>query len=408
MKILIATCNRSAVGGIEKYLRCLIPALAKRGHEVAMLYQHSASPGSETVDRPDAETRVWYWDLLREDSGGWREIASWKPDVVYSHTLDSLDLENRLLDSYPCVLYIHVYWGTCISGRKCHTFPQMSPCERRLGPACLALYYPRGCGGLNPVTAWRNYQTHAQRAARLADYQKILVNSAHMFREYQRHGIGPEQLRLIHYPVTESNLEEIAYQPKAASGSILFVGRLTDLKGVDYLIRAVPAAERRLDRKLKLTIAGEGPERPRLERLARQLALAVDFTGWLESQEKIETIARADLLAVPSLWPEPFGLVGIEAGSLSVPAVGYASGGITDWLIPGETGELASGHLPTVEGLASAIVDALADPEHYSRLCRGAWEFSHQFTMEKHLSKLEPLLQQACGSASPKQDAVLQ
>ena len=75
-----------------------------------------------------------------------------------------------------------------------------------------------------------------------------------------------------------------------------------------------------------------------------------------------------------------------------MPAVGYAVGGIPDWLIPGRSGELAPGDPPTVQGLAEAIVRVLADPSHYSSLCRGAWEVASRFTLNAHLKELEPIL----------------
>src|SRR6202034_271377 len=99
-----------------------------------------------------------------------------------------------------------------------------------------------------------------------------------------------------------------------------------------------------------------------------------------------DLMRQADLVAVPSLWPEPFGLVGIEAGCFGVPAVGFAVGGIPDWLIPGQTGELAPADPPTVEGLAEAIVRALEDPAHYQKLCSGAWEMAKRFSLERHLA----------------------
>src|SRR6202044_2190317 len=110
------------------------------------------------------------------------------------------------------------------------------------------------------------------------------------------------------------------------------------------------------------------PEQPRLQNLANQLGVAVEFAGWVQTPQKVSLMLQADLLAVPSLWPEPFGLVGIEAGCLGVPSVGYASGGIPDWLVAGQTGELAPGNPPTVDGLADAMVRALASPEHYGEL----------------------------------------
>jgi glycosyltransferase involved in cell wall biosynthesis len=172
----------------------------------------------------------------------------------------------------------------------------------------------------------------------------------------------------------------------------LFVGRLVDVKGVHYLIRALPKAAARLGRPLKLTVAGDGPQRVKLQALASELQLNIDFAGWVGAEEKLKLMHQADVLAVPSLWPEPFGLVGIEAGRLALPAVGYAVGGIPDWLISGESGELAPGDPPSVEGLADAIVKALADPEHYGRLCQGAWQIARQFTLASHIAELQAIL----------------
>ena len=58
---------------------------------------------------------------------------------------------------------------------------------------------------------------------------------------------------------------------------------------------------------------------------------------------------------MPSLWAEPFGLLGIEAGCVGLPAAGYAVGGIPDWLVPGETGESGSSGQMVVAELAAAI-----------------------------------------------------
>lgn len=141
-----------------------------------------------------------------------------------------------------------------------------------------------------------------------------------------------------------------------------------------------------------MTIAGDGPERQALKQAAEELGIAVEFAGWVNTRQKLALMREADLLAAPSLWPEPFGLVGIEAGCLGLPAVGYAVGGIPDWLIPGETGELAPGDPPTVDGLAQAMIRALAGPAHYNRLCTGAWNLAKRFTLENHLAFLEPIL----------------
>ena len=100
----------------------------------------------------------------------------------------------------------------------------------------------------------------------------------------------------------------------------------------------------------------------------------------------------ADLLAVPSVWPEPFGLVGVEAGCVGLPAVAYAVGGISAWLRPGESGELAPADPPTAPGLAKAIVRVLADVAYWRQLSAGAWEMARNYTREGHVSHIDEIL----------------
>ncbi len=408
MRILIAASNRVLIGGIEKDLQILIPALSRAGHEIAILYEHKAAPGEVTVDDPAARLPTWFWEDLEARPSGWQEIARWQPQVVYSQGPGSLDLERLLLDRYPTVLYAHVYLGTCATGQKCHAYPQDQPCHRHFGPMCLALYYPRRCGGLNPRTAWQSYQGQKRRRSQLTEHRAILVASRHMFREFEQHGISRDRLHLVPLTVPEPGLLGLPYTPRTPGGRILFIGRLTHLKGVDHLIEALPEASRRLGRTLTLTIAGEGPERGRIEELTKKLAVPVSFLGWLNPEQKLSVLRESHLLAVPSLWPEPFGLVGLEAGCVGLPAAGYAVGGIPDWLIPGETGESALGNPPTPQGLAGAIARALINPEHYAALSRGAWEMSRRFTLEKRVRKIESILQAACSVASALPNAALE
>src|SRR5262249_13522358 len=109
-------------------------------------------------------------------------------------------------------------------------------------------------------------------------------------------------------------------------------------------------------------------------------------------------MAGVDLLVVPSVWPEPFGLVGIEAGCVGLPAVGFAVGGIPDWLLPGVSGESAPGEKPDAGQLADALVRALVDDEHLQRLRVGAWETARRFTREAHRDRLTPILEAAAWS----------
>jgi glycosyltransferase involved in cell wall biosynthesis len=391
VRILIATAHRDLVGGVEKYLQSVIPALQGRGHSIALVYDYPCDPSEAGIDSHAAEVPSWC-SMDLGVSSVLRSLKDWVPDVVYCHGLDNSALERSLLDSYPTTLYAHSYHGTCISGRKCHTRPGLQPCSRRFGKACLVLYHPLGCGGRNPLTAWRMFQAQSLRKRNLRGYRAVLVASRHMYREFERNGVGESDLHLVPLFATGRVPQAIAPSPRDPGGHILFVGRLMDVKGVNYLLQAIPPAAAELGRPLTLTIAGDGAERGNIEESARRLGVKVEFSGWLDADRIADLMRQSDLVAVPSLWPEPFGLTGIEAGCFGVPAVGFAVGGIPDWLIAGQSGELAPGDPPTVQGLADALVRALADGTHYRRLCVGAWEIAKQFSIERHIGELERIL----------------
>ena len=390
MRILIANWSRNVSGGCEKYLQVLIPALLAHGHEVGMLYELPVHHENETVDASEPGLQAWGVRELGFETA-MRSVERWQPDVVYAHGLESGELEEALYRNYPTVLFAHNYYGTCGTGSKCHSFPQIRECTRQFGPACLALHYPRRCGGLNPWRAWGVYRRQAERNAGLPHYQAILVASNHMHREYAAHVENPERVQLVPLPLTDIEPSESAPVPRAGAGGILMIARLTNVKGGDYLINAVAEAAQKLG-PLRLTIAGDGPERKNLEALAARRGVDAAFVGWVSSEKKRDLLWQADLLAAPSLWPEPFGLIGIEAGCVGLPAVGFATGGIPDWLIAGYSGELAPADPPTVQGLAQAIERALMDQDHHNKLRQGAWEVSKRFTMKEHLQRLLPIL----------------
>jgi glycosyltransferase involved in cell wall biosynthesis len=397
MRILVATAHRGVVGGIETYLRELLPALLARGHEVALLYEHAAG-GPDRVDGPGVPT--WQTD----DPTALHRAASWRPDVVYLQGLHDPAPEEELLRRFPVVLFAHGYYAACISGRKAYGFLRVQPCGRTFGPACLALYFPCRCGGLSPFTLARGYREQRRRSTLLGQYRAVVVASRHMGEEYRRHGVGAERLHVA--PLFPPGVEPDPQPPpsRVPLGRVFLAGRLTDLKGGRFLIEALRQAREQLARPLTLVVAGDGPERPLLEALARRHALPAEFLGWVNAPRLRAVMRQADLLAVPSVWPEPFGLVGVEAGCVGLPAVAYAAGGITDWLRPGVSGELAPADPPTPRGLADALVRALAAPDHWHRLRLGAWETARWFTRERHLVVLEAVLGRAAAGQPPAAD----
>ncbi len=107
---------------------------------------------------------------------------------------------------------------------------------------------------------------------------------------------------------------------------VLFSGKLTKIKGVDYLIKAASKIS------AEIYIAGDGEERKNLEKLADKLdAKNVTFLGYFDKSDA-ETLrqlyARADVAVFPSVWDEPLGLVILESMAASTPVVASRKGGI--------------------------------------------------------------------------------
>ncbi len=377
------------VGGVESHLRTLLPLLQARGHTLGLLFEHDAAPGQVRID---AGVDIPVWSLTALGRQGVLEgVAAWGPDRVYQHGIEDLDLEEALLERYPALLFLHAYYGTCIGGMKRHAFPRPVPCQRVLGPGCLVHYLPRRCGGRSPLTAVREYRYQLRRLALVRRYGTVLVGSRAMREEYLRHGLAEEQVVCV--PLFGDGAPDPEPPaPRPPSGQVLMVGRLTDLKGGVELVRALPRAREALGRELELVVAGDGPERPRMQAEAAARRVPVRFVGWVDRAERERLMRRADLLAVPSVWPEPFGMVGVEAGGVGLPSVAFAVGGIPDWCEPGVSGELAPGDPPTPEGLADALVRALADPGHHARLREGAWRTARRFNAEAHVDALSALL----------------
>ncbi len=116
---------------------------------------------------------------------------------------------------------------------------------------------------------------------------------------------------------------------KGNEGSIQIVtmARLIEGKGVALVIEALS----QLPEKFELTIAGDGPLKPYLEKITKELALCerITFTGWVDGSRKEELLTNADVFCLPSSY-DSFGMVFIEAMAFNLPIVAYSWGPIKD------------------------------------------------------------------------------
>lgn len=405
MRIAVVTWTSRLVGGAETYISRSLSAFAADRHEVALWHETD-----EPDDRPRFAIPAGIERICAAEIGlatMLDRLRAWRPDVLYVHGLSEPSFEAQIQAIAPAVFFAHGYYGTCISGDKAHKFPVIQPCARRFGPACLAVYYPRHCGGMNPVTFVRDYFRQRQRLQLLARYAAVLTHSEHMRQEFLRHGAAAG--RVFNCSITTndpSNGPRFPPSPFAADRArvshLVFAGRMDRLKGGEEFLRAAAAAYEWLACPLRLTLAGDGPERTRWEKAAWELGgrhegLSIHFTGWLGPQGVARLLATADVLVLPSLWPEPFGLIGQEANRQGVPVVAYATGGIPEWLVDGVNGCLAPGNPPTIDGLSHALVRCLSDGPRHRAMRRAAITAGYARPDALHIAAVLDVLARVAG-----------
>ncbi len=407
MRIAIVYWSNREVGGTGTYLGTVLPYLRQAGHDTALFHELDAPTDHTPLDLA-GHTPSWSVEQMGLEAA-LAALRAWKPDLIYAHGLREAATEARVQEVAPAVFFAHDYYGTCISGGKAFTRPTVRPCDRTFGWPCLLQYFPRGCGGRSPITMVREYRRQSSRLELLRRYQTIVTHSTRMQQEYLRHGMRATRVFEVSAGSRAHGIEPVSMAPPSQPGDpwrLLFLGRMYTLKGGRELIQALPEVARRLAQPVHLTLAGEGPQRDEWQRLARDVmashaSVRIEFLAWVDRDGVDRLLAHTHLLVTPSLWPEPYGLVGIEAGRHGVPVAAYAVGGIPDWLHHGVNGYLAPGDPPSVEGLSQAITSCLKDPARYLELRHGASQLGAVDVFGQHGEALLGVFEEAMRRAVP-------
>lgn len=247
---------------------------------------------------------------------------------------------------------------------------------------------------------------HIARASRLArrplvctfhgyDAVSELVDYSGLFRQSARLIAVSEFIRgeLIARGAPEAKVTVapigIPVRPDAPRGRrgdhLLFVGRLIPQKGCADLLEALSG----IDGAPPLLVIGDGPQRAELEQLAQSLRVKATFVGARDPEYVARAMASGIAFCVPSRR-EGLGMVFLEAAAARLPVVSYASGGISEAVIDGETGLLApEGDVGT---LARYLRQVVGDVELATRLgTAGRRRVEDEFDIQERAAQLELL-----------------
>jgi glycosyltransferase involved in cell wall biosynthesis len=308
------------IGGSERHLLALLPALAERGLEP--VFMGLDDPAWDASDFYEALTVPSIRIPAPRDLDPAllaRAVRSVKGDVVHTH-----------------LVHADLYGGVAAKLRGAKLVSTKHNDDRfRLG-------------------AYR----HVERGlSRIADRIIAITDALRAFNIH-RVGINAAKIETIHYGLDEIPAAWGVNPADAVPRDVrilLSVARLTDQKGIDVAIRSLPL----LPGDTALVVLGDGPQRAALDALAQQLGVAhrvhllgrvPDVSAWLR---------RAELLVHPARW-EGFGLGVLEAMLAGLPVVAARVSSLPELVVDGETGVLVRPDDPSA--LALGIARALEEP----------------------------------------------
>lgn len=209
----------------------------------------------------------------------------------------------------------------------------------------------------------------------------------------------PEEKVIVHY--TGVDTEFFCPDPMVKREPIvLFTGNLIGLKGCEYLIRAVERVQARVP-EIELIVIGDGPERDRLEALAREKLKQYRFLGRQPREVVRQWMNRAKVFSVPSVRVESgaeegFGMAFAEAQAMKLPVVSFVSGGVPEAVADGETAYLAPER--DAETLAFHLLKLLHDEALRARMGEAARSrICAQFNLWVQTQRLEGLYREVLG-----------
>lgn len=442
MRILVVSTLYPPVafGGYEVECSAVAERLAER-HEVRVL---TSSSGSSPRGQPQAPC-VWRELALLDANasgalrapaaalagvGAARRALRFEPDLVYVWNASQLPQAalRVLADSgVPFAVRVCEHWfGRLFADDQ--FMRELLPGRRR----SLRAVWSAGCRALNLLPMLRLDPCRPLRAAiswnseairRMAGVppmvEPVLEQVCHsvprygeMYARVQR-AAPPTEGRaglpmLTGGPSAGSTMEERAGAPTAGradspaaegggSPTVAFLGRVTEYKGLAVAIEAL--ARLRGEHGIAARLVVMGPEDQaygaEMRALARRLGLsgAIDWRGQTAPEQSAAELARADVLIVPSLWPEPFPLVTIEGAFARIPLVASDVGGIGEGMHHEEHALLFG--RGDAGAAAAAMARTLNQPQETAARVRRARERAELFSLGPYLDAQERFVREA-------------
>jgi len=357
-------------GGAEQSLMELARSLVKKGHDVTV-YTRGEGRESEingikvkrifhTLDRWTFKNEVLFPKYVdrKEAKRFLTQIRKEGYDVIHSNNRDTAVFTAMAgkKAGVPSVTHIRDYWPICPK-RDLHRLEGICK-EPNKCWSCMSKYYG---DWLKTPFYWKSQRDTKYRHDSVKRYSELFIYNS----RYVRDKVGLKPGTVIYNPV---DIE--VTQKQRIPGKVLFIGNVTKRKGIIELSRAMKYDDMG---EMELHIVGDGYLSPAIK------GSNIIKHGRLEYEDVKKHLADAEMLIVPSLWPEPFGRVAVEGMAAGVPVISSSYGGLKEAV--GEAGILLNE--VTEKGLKQAILKLHEDPELRDELSEKGMERSKMFSPER-------------------------
>ena len=379
MRILLVHNRYQHTGGEDGVVTSEADLLRKGGHEVRLLMASNDDIRS-SVDQAVVAAQVIYNFAGRHLVSD--EISTFGPDIVHVHNffprLSPAVFDACRKANVPSVWTLHNFRALCANG---FLFRDGQPCEACVGRIPVAAIR-HGCYrgsrvGSTAVAAMIAYHQHIGTWRRKVSRFIALTEFAK--QKFIAGGIPSDRL-FVKPNFSEDLMPDRSDLATRRNGAV-FVGRLSPEKGVKMLIDAWHKID------APLTIIGDGPERTALEAMA---PANVRFLGFLDRPAVRSAMANAQVLVVPSIWYEMFGLVAIEAMALGTPVVAFDIGALSEIVLDHVNGRLVQPG--RVDELIKVLHEFFAATDRHVSLSAGARHtYVKRYSPTSNLEMLEEI-----------------
>ncbi|MEW6304977.1 MAG: glycosyltransferase family 4 protein [Verrucomicrobiota bacterium] len=400
MRLLFVHDRFGAMAGAEANIMWTATELKQRGCAVGLL--HGAGTGRGEAAWSETFTHRFALTALESREGVRRAVSEFQPDVVYVHKMADLQVLEALADSgTPVARMVHDHELYCMRGSK-YRYLTRKICTRAASPFCVVpcgafLGRNRENGGRFPFK-WVSYAAKRKEIRINQRFHRMVVATRYMGDELVRNGFDPARIE-IHAPVPRTN-DACARSTFSERNLIIYAGQIIRGKGVDVLLGALA----RVTVPFECLIFGDGSHRAHCERLSVALGLSdrVRFAGYVPQEELKKHYREASLAVMSSVWPEPFGAVGLEGMRHGLPVVAFDAGGIKEWLIDGDNGYL----VPWMDRaqFAARVEELLLNKSLARNMGDRALQLiARRYDFGKYITGLEEMFTRVMAEAEPEQ-----